>query len=586
MSNIQPKELSTALIKDGIIDFAQELYLVEKSASTNQDFPVTTNNYSTSSTSFTININSRDAIVDRNILLVQPLNLTINSSILQDNGILEQAQFAFRSFPLNSMINSVVLQMGNVSVTSQVGDMLPAFERVFTKDVFKYLDNGLSIVMPDIYKNVQLNNGASNNPYDQINGVGTDNSVPRGAWPVTLTGDNQTSVTVSTTLVEPLFISPLISSLRERCIGFTHLTSMILTINWNADPARMFSFFSSQPTGLPVFTSSLVFGPPKLNICQYVDPLILPPSVVSYPWNDAVRYTTDFTLPYTFGAKTFVQVASNTIQLDRIPKYALVYAMKNWNAFGFQDSRNFAAINQIQVNFNNVSYLNSCDQYSLYKYSIQNGNNQNFLSWGGNAMVDGDIKATVGPVAVLHFGTQIPLPSQWSVGTSVKVNLSMNVQFYNQNFSDEETSQPYTFYLALVFDSSVSLYGSNSGSANPACLTEVDVLRSQKEDPAIHYVEKNTHGFGSGLGHHSNYVASGKLAHHIKNIRTSHGPALKVASHYLKHGLKGAKSKGAREMADVMHAIGLGEGSGSDEGHGMSGGRKLSHSAMKSRLLR
>lgn len=596
MSNIQPRELKTVVTKDGIVDWCEELMVVEKASANNQDFPVVSTNFSSSQASFTININSRDAVIDRNIMIECPLTLTLTTLSPIQGNLLYDNQYAFRDFPINRMISSITLSIGNVSVTSQVADLIPALARSFVSDVNKYTSHGTSVTMADQYKYYRNSLGSSRNPLNNFDTGGLDNVNPRGAYPVIITGNNTTQAVLQTTLYEPLFISPLIASLKERVIGFTHLTQILVQIQWCSDASRMFSAYSDNILPPNKLIPSLVWGQPLLRVCQYTDALMIAPSVTSYAYAGTSRYTTDFVVPQN--SNNF-SVATQNVQLDVIPKYMLLYAMPNWNNCSPTVSSHFLPINTLQINFNNVSYCSSMSQNDLYKYSVQNGVDMNFLQWNGTAHANGRTEVpTVGSVVCFKFGDQIPLPSQWSVGCSVKCNISANVQLYNNDVSPlTESVYNYTLYMAFVNDSVVSLFGSNSGSVITAPLTEVDVLQSQKESPVVNYSELNTHGFGSGsgLGKLSNYVTSGKFRQHVKSAR-AHAPLIKYAGHQAKKYLK---SKGGlpAHMADVLHTAGFGDGDGDGEGEGvvnrhsdyigtgMTGGRYMSRSSMKKHLL-
>jgi len=607
MSNIQPSVLQTCLIKDPIVDFPKEMFCVEKSASTSQDFLVTTNNYSTASTSFQINVNSKDAIIDRNIILTQPLTINIQrtptgaplvGSIFVGNA------YGFRSWPLNKGISSITAQIGNISVTQQTADLMPAFERVYSKVWEKYMDYGTTVTMPDKTKELDSSLNTSSNPLAGYSTVGFETVSPRGGWPALVTSNTTTNGSISATLYEPLFLSPLIASLRERVTGFTHLTSIIITINWAGNLAdRIFNCVQGI-AGRTSYTqlSNVVFGPPTLTVTQYIDPLIIAPSVSVYSNNIAERYTTDFTLPNN---TNIFSVASQTIQLSSIPKLMIVYAMRNWNNFDMSRNNSFVAINGIQVNFNGVSYMNSTPQNILYKYSVQNGVNMSWLDWSGQANGFGisAIVPTVGSVLALSFGNQIPLPSTLAPSTSCKVNLSINVQMYNQD-AGSNAPEPYTLYLALVYDGSISLYGSNSGTQNYSCITELDTLQAVKESPEVSYHLKNDHGFGSSMSGGANMLTSGKLLGHIrsvKNIHEKYHPFVKLGTHMTKHHLK-SKGRTAGRVADIIHELGgygYGEGDGEGDGEGegrhrmhsmhrgmgLSGGKHLSKHHLKKHLL-
>jgi len=383
-----------------------------------------------------------------------------------------------------------------------------------------------------------------------------------------------------------LFLSPLLASLRERCAGFTHLTSMLLTINWNSNVNRMFCFFNNNQGSLTSTTSSWTLSSPTLRCCQYLDPLMIPPAVVTYPWNDASRYTTFFTLP---ADSTITSVTSQNIQMDRIPKYMALLGHKDWNSFTFQDSNSFIPIYNVSINFNGVTYLSSCSQDQLYKYSVQNGVQMNWLQWYGNAQIGSSAVnptmqvETLGPICLLKFGEQIPLPPQWSIGTSVKVNCQATVQFYNNDVQAIATMNSY-LYMVLIYDSAISLFGANSGSLTNAPITEIDCLKAQKESPNIHYAELNNHGFGASQAcGGSNFITSGKLRsfiEHARRLLQELKPIVQAGVSLAKYGMKKSGNKTLSGVADAIQSAGFG-----DVGGAYIGGRQMTKAQLKQAML-
>ena len=588
-SNLQPRELKSVVCKEGVIDFTEELYVVEKGAATNQSFPVVSTNYSTSSTSFSVNINSRDAIVDRCFIIKQPVTIDITTlnpvltppPVQAPVDILSRDLYAFRSYPVNSMINSITLQAGNVTVTSLISDLLPFYERAFTHGEDKYTSNGLSITQQEQFKYYDNGLQSSRDSLAGYPNVGFDNNVSRGSHPVRLSQVGalplNRGVRVSSTLIEPLWLSPLITSLKEKAIGFTHLTQITITINWNANAQRMFSFYNGQIQAGNTVTYTHQWGQPEIQLTQYTDSLIIPPAVVSYNFSDAQRFTTDF-LVNQAGANnpnyTIQQVTTQTIQLSSIPKYLAVYAMPNWNEFKWNTTRHFLPITGIQVLFNNQTYCSSMTEEQIYSASVQNGLDMNYRQWSGIANNNGNqaYLPTVGSVVLFKFGAQIPLPSQLSVGCSVKCNLSATVNLYNndQQLIPITNINGYTLYMALVYDSVISLFGSNSGSITNAPLTEVDVLQAQKENPVVNYTE-NSNPFGSyGLGKNSNYVVSGRLSRHMNKMNKSNDSKYQNA---------------VRDAMSEDMGAGLVNRESFYVGQGRTGGKKMSRAMMKKHLL-
>jgi len=174
---------------------------------------------------------------------------------------------------------------------------------------------------------------------------------------------------------------------------------------------------------------------------------------------------------------------------------------------------------------------------------------------------------------------------------------------YNQDLVGDLAAVPYTLYMALVYDGSISLYGSNSGSQNYSCITELDTLQAVKEAPEVSSAIKDDHGFGSGMSGGANMLTSGKLLGHVramKHVQEKYHPFVKLGSHMAKHALK-SRGGTAGHVADLIHALGgegFGDGDGEGDGRhskhhymsrgmgdGISGGRKLNKAHLKKHLL-
>jgi hypothetical protein len=583
MSNVQPETLHTVLKKNHNVAYNPAVFVVNKNASTSQTFNVTTSNYSSSQTSFLVNINSRDAITSGYFLLEQDIELdVVCSRPATSSALYIENNAGFKSWPLNRMINTITLQLGGgVTVSSQVGDLIPALERCFTKAELRNQEYGLSINMPDKYRYLNDASNASNNPLATYNVAGLAETNTRGSHPVVITNSTVSGFRVSTKLIEPLWISPLVQSLLDKGqSGLTHLTSINVIIQWKNDANNMYNFFNPTLTGTEyTATMNLRFpNPPTLYVEQKVDNLLIPPAICNYAYNEiSNRYTTDFNLanPPTFAGTSFATVASNVIQLDRIPKYVMVWATRNQNNLRPYET-GMLAIDNLSFNFNNVQYCSEMAPPVIYANSVKNGLNMPYLDWNGRAGFQGRVGQTCGGPAIFAFGDQLPLPSQWAPSVSCKTNISCTARFAQKGgsfYSNEPTA--YTMYMAFLSQSQISLFGSNSGSLSVAPLSEIDVLKAQSDSPEIGHSDHGEMLGGSGLGWLSDYITSGKLKRHIQTAR-EYAPLASFAANRVKKSLKGSKSATARHLADALHAMGAGEGEdyGEGEGEGRTGGRR------------
>jgi hypothetical protein len=170
-------------------------------------------------------------------------------------------------------------------------------------------------------------------------------------------------------------------------------------------------------------SSSGAFSGSRVNI-QFLTPSLdvpLPPKSV-VPYMEYPRYISSQLPQFSPGDVT--QYSSQTITLPQIPDLLIIYAKpsqgytypNNAANFGGQGDPNQAdwmfPITNISVNFDNFAGLLSAQtQQQLYKLSVHNGLDQDWLAWSGSAWVSSKSKQLplVGGMLVLKPGRDIVL---------------------------------------------------------------------------------------------------------------------------------------------------------------------------------
>ena len=605
MSQNIPEKLNTVLCVDPVCDFIPSVYAVEKSPQINNFYTISSTNVQQNAGTWTIPINSNDTIVDRVFLLDLTLDVSITTQAanigdyaLNDTDNL----FAFRSNALTKWIQSVTATIGTSSVTVQIGDCINAFERYGYNN--KYQDYCMTPAMLD---NSAVYGDFEGKMADVLASYSNafDNVYPRGTFPIQITTNPVATVAnekltgiVQVRLIEPIPIAPFLQSIIDRKQGLSHLSQIQLQIQFG-NPNRLVSSVNFN-----AYVSDVSFGKNSNNILvvQYIPGLLdlKAPEIQTLPYNEIAPFPTTEQALGPLGTATFV---SSTIQLSRIPKEILIfarptntmYSTNNYTGAGATTLQNGCSVSDhflpfqdvstaVSVNFNGQTFLNNCRLPSLYKIARENGYNGNWLQfqgWAnatniGTAGVDVMYSSTSGPVLCLKFGKDIPLSNaSWAPGTNIKANLQVTGNFINYT-THNITPLTYTMYVVVIYEGSISLFGSNTSSVTASCLSETDVLEAIKANNRVHHDIAHGDVYGgskSFLDRSMQFLTSGKLIPYIEKFKAliDH-PAYKEVS---RMGKKYLREKELGGIADTLDNIGLGS----------SGGRHISKSDLKNRLM-
>jgi len=249
-----------------------------------------------------------------------------------------------------------------------------------------------------------------------------------------------------------------------------------------------FEFLSTQPTQLVA----------SKNVC---------------PYYDYARYISNTNGSVTFNQGVPAQFTSNTIQINQIPDYFIVYARIPMSQQTVLDSASFLTINNVSVNFNNASgLLSSFSQNQLWNMSRKAGLNMNYDEWRGTALrnsVDGEgaITYTTGSILVIDAAS-LSLPSYLVAG-----NLG-NFQFQiTLNMTSYYTAAVTPELVILTANSGIFVTEQGTSTTFTGILTKELTLstQEQKDTPAISRVADERLVGGKmlhrGIARHPKYVA-------------------------------------------------------------------------------
>ena len=619
MSLSIPQPINTCLVVDPICDFSSEpVYAIEKSVSNSSYYNVASNNSTSTSTTFIINVNDASTLTDRVFLLDHVLDVRVPVV----DGVIPAGKFAFRSFPLMKYMRTLQLQLGNGTTTIQIGDMANFIERYGLMN--KYLDYSSTPTFPDLSAPYSANGGNSDPFNTSSNLLGTTDVVmPRGSFNLISTTADATGITFRVRLIEPLFISPLLQSLGldGRKEAMTKLSQIQITILWgNAN--RLVSIADDLALTAPI-TATPANNQSTMRIVQYVPNIndvgrntetqILPYNEFSVLANETRSLLPSLaTVPDRGAPQTFT---SSVISLGRIPKELYIYVRPANSMYDSTDGPTsgskvcdiFAYYSGgLLITFNGTTQLSGISDVSLYRICRQNGCNLPFSLWSGQVMNNNDFLGDgaqnggwgsgVGSPICLRFGRDIMLPPELASGCSTKCNLQVQGSFGSVLRTavapyDVAGGVPHTLFTVVVYEGSIEFYGAgNQVATTTGCLTNIDVLQAVKSNSRLHYDIVGNDAFGGNIFSRAwNFFREGKYKPYLEKVKKFiEHPIMQEVG---KTAVNALKERGHDKVASVVDRV-TKKGAIDDalanlgiEGSGMIGGKKMTKAQLKRALL-
>lgn len=267
-------DFRTVLIEDArIADItATEVFGVQSSASqsTYQQFQAVSS--SNSSITFNVQIPSENIVIDRHLLLASQLafqitagNVPVGQQVFQ-YGLTDSLQ----AFPLNSLFTTIQTTINNVSVSTNLQDVLPMLMRMSDRrQLSRY--NSMTPSLPDCAWGEYRDAPASNsNPLASYNNASYDECFePRGAFkldflqidhyiggvytdhsPISTNLSDTWIISIKVSLTEPfLALSPFINCEPECSAGLVGVNNMSMVLNVDSSCRRLFSTANNAVSG-------------------------------------------------------------------------------------------------------------------------------------------------------------------------------------------------------------------------------------------------------------------------------------------------------------------------------------------------
>jgi hypothetical protein len=588
MSNLY-HPLKLVEVRDSLVDFVEPAFIVRKPANLKSFQINQTQTYSNSAITTKLEVSNTQMVIDKQILWEQPVSVVINGYTSTGIAILQDGAFSFRSHPLAKAVNTLNVQYGNVSYAFNSSDVISALERYNSYDCTKY-NTDIDLSYLDQSQSYDDFLGSNRNPMNLFSaGIGTQSH--RGISNLsnvvnpTSTPNTPNTASFNCTLREFLTTSPLQDQILKHGTGYglTHLNN--LNIDLTLVPqlgARMLSFMRNRGADVLTITNITVqILNPLFRFIQVSPHFDVIPPVITYGLNTLERYPTDFTFD-----NVSRQVPSQVIQISRIPQYLMFFARPTNNVLqqgngvlhGSQIPDAFASIVSATIDFDGETLQSNADVSMFYKMSSENQLVDSFAQFSGLPLIKSfgaggapSYVYPIGSVVKLVFNKDISLKkASLAPGTNYRTNIQVNATFQNQKYGQiDNITNNYTFYLILVYDDILQLYGDNNGQIGYAPLSEADVSNAHKQNESIHYDVMRNHNLtgGSMISGLTNLLSHGK-----KLYNSSLGQAVR---NKIKHCLSNDP-----EMVADLNAVGFGRSGGS-----YSGGMVAHRGRMRKNLL-
>lgn len=586
-------DFRTVLIEDArIADItATEVFGVQSSAaqSTYQQFQAVS--ASNSSIVFNVQIPSENIVIDRHLLLSSQLALEITATGVPIGAQAFQYGLTdcLQAFPLNSLFTTTQATINNVSVSTNLQDVLPMLMRMNDKRMLSRY-NSLTPSLPDsAYGEYKSAPGSNNNPLAGYTNASYDEDFePRGSYaldfiqidryaggvfqdnsPIALAPTDVFKIFIKVTLTEPfLALSPFVNCEPSCGAGLVGVNNMSMVLNVDSSCKRVFSTANNAVNlagdGLTGYITNIALGwadAPNggasqavgfLNTRLLFNFLSLQPEQYAkistknvVPFLDYPRYLTTFASGTNIAPGASSTLTSQSIQLNQIPDLILITARVPMSSQNWNYASSFLTIDGISINFNNASgLLASATQQDLYNLSFRNGSAQSYYEFKGRAAINDNATGgtadvpTTGSLLVLNPVFDFSLPSYLSASSLGQYQFQFNLRVTNQ--LDFTIAQPEICIITM----NSGIFATQQGTSQifTGILTKEQVLRTKEQNPVPHLASDE---YKRMVGGKLQNRGMGSLMKMVKEARGAVEPAVSKVMKDIKSAMGGASSGGA-----------------------------------------
>jgi hypothetical protein len=534
---------------------------------------------------YNIQVPSEQTIIDRRVMWESTIVLKLNITT-PNNGypVIYGYRDALAPFPLHQLVNVMTATINNNSVSINMKDVIAAMLRFNDKrELQRY--NGTTPVEPDIYYNYRDALNMNNNPLSGWGGSSDNDLAHRGSWVLLGLSTDPTFATpfnvvqnvsgatvtqdiyVKFKVTEPLLLSPFIFACPQtNNQGFYGIQNMNFQMNisgaervWRS--VRPLLSVPTDPTINSIVVSS--FSDARL-VFQFLTPhpsdLLPARNVVGF--YELPRYiSNNFDALPNNGEKQF---KSQTLQLNQVPDKIIAFVRKPIGNQNWYDADAFLPISSVSLNWNNASgLLSNATQQDLYRFSVENGSNQSWFEFSGQANnyvagpnIVGTPVATSGSLLIIDLikdaGITEDFYSNGSLG-NFNLQLSLNVK----NYTGQDFAQGALEMVIVTMNSGLFVCEKGTCSTYTGILTKQAVLDASTQEPMARNDLKRLVGGGF-----------------LDSLKTMAGKTLKFLPTVAKHVLANVGHPVASLGSKVLGSMGYGMSAGGMSAGGMSGGKK------------
>ena len=381
---------------------------------------------SLSNSNINFNVNIADKLVINRALY---LKLTASFAWVgtTTSGVLITPKYdALRVFPLQSVANTINLQLNNQSTSINSADYISALAHYLNPDDALKFGSGCP-VYPDQYQDYSATGDSVRNQFGLWANTPAGIVNQRGAYTPTYTSDATTG-SVTVTWYEPLVaLSPLLyGKLADNQPGLANVTNLQLTLNLG-DLSRMWSHDNTRGGGasnVAVITSSTV----NITACELLINYLTPDDVFNsidpardylYAYYQLANYQNT---AVSVASAASTSVTSATISVESIPSRIYVFVNRQKADRTVTTTDTFARINSIAIQWNGRSgILSGADVHDLWRLSAKNGLQVPFLGFSNYQ----------GSVLAIEPASDIGLMFDEAVGSLGRQQFQIQVNFTN-----------------------------------------------------------------------------------------------------------------------------------------------------------
>jgi hypothetical protein len=405
---------------------------------------------------FTVQLPSVDTIMDRRIMIKSKMSIEVELT-RPKAGLTGLEAFnhtvALAAFPLNQGIVSCTATLNSASISSNISDVLASLLKLQDVDELR----GYNSLTPTLLDIVQKYDNATLVPNLNVlagysNSIHNAHQIPRGAYgPISINKatTNSAAADIETYIVtyevtEPLMMSPFLSSSSaENSCGIYGIQTFNLSLNMGNKNRVIRSVLADGNSSFIKSVKNIQYTESRLQL-TFLTPqssdLLAARNVVPYSKLEKFILSGGSSV-----ANTTSSIMSGTITMNSIPDYLIVQVRKAFNEQLPSDSDTFLPIKSITINFNNKSgLLSNAKPQDLYRMSVANGCQTNFLEFSGKAqstnftinaatLQNNSTLLLAGAPLVLAFGKDIECDDFVAAGVLGQFSLSYTVTYENNS---------------------------------------------------------------------------------------------------------------------------------------------------------